>query len=100
VLCGSTDHVEHNHIGGRNHVLWITAPFCLKHHNEFHLRLRIADVDLRYTPDKQERYRRARQATLIFLLMLEECAKESTTQGNARPDIGEVNNDAVSQPRG
>lgn len=97
MLCGSTDRVEQNHIGGRRHVIWIKAPFCLKHHNEFHLRLRLADIDLRYTPDKQERFRRARQATLIFLLMLEECAKESATRKDARPETAEVNNDAVSQ---
>jgi hypothetical protein len=75
--------VEQNHIGGRNNVIWITAPFCLKHHNEFHLRLRLADIDLRYTSDKQERFHRARQATLIFLLMLEECAKESIAEQNS-----------------
>jgi hypothetical protein len=76
VLCGSTDRVEQNHIGGRNHLFWITAPFCLVHHDEFHLRLRLAGVDLRYTPRVQERYRRIRQAMFIFLLMLEESAKE------------------------
>jgi hypothetical protein len=95
VLCESTDHVQQNHIGGRNHVIWITAPFCLKHHNEFHLRLRLADIDLRYTRNKQERFRRARQATLIFLLMLEECAKESATQKDARPETREVTTNAV-----
>ena len=110
VLCGSTDRVEKNHIGGRKHVIWITAPFCLKHHDEFHLRLRLADIDLRYTADRQERFRRARQATLIFLLMLEECAKEPV-EGRLRKPIEkidermpdpktEVNTNALQQSRG
>ena len=110
VLCGSTDRVELNHIGGRNHVIWITAPFCRKHHNEFHLRLRLAEIDLRYTDDRQERFRRARQATLIFLLMLEECAKEPVEELLRKPiekidermhdPKTEVNTNALQQSRG
>jgi len=101
VLCPSTDRVEQNHIGGRNHLIWITAPFCLKHHNEFHLRLRLAGIDLRYTSDVHERHRRIRQAIYVVLQMLEECEKESATQNNARPETGEeVTSNAIPQSRG
>src|SRR5437660_7870920 len=72
-LCLSTKQVEANHVGGRNHIAWFTSPLCRKHHDEFHRRLELSRIDLRYTPNKQERLRRARQATFIFLWMLEEC---------------------------
>jgi hypothetical protein len=100
VLCGSTDRVQQNHIGGRNHLIWVTAPFCLKHHNEFHLRLRLADIDLRYTPDMQKRHSQIRQAIYVVLQMVEECEKESVTQSNARPETEEVTSNAIQQSRG
>jgi hypothetical protein len=72
VICGGTDRVQWHHIGGRNHVAWITAPLCLKHHDEFHLRLRLGESEvLLYTSDEQERHRRARQLMLAALAMLE-----------------------------
>jgi hypothetical protein len=74
-LCPSTKDIQSNHVGGRNHIAWFQTPLCVKHHDEFHRRLEISGVDLRSTPDLQERIRQARKATLIFLWMLEECGK-------------------------
>jgi hypothetical protein len=77
VICGSSDEVERHHIGGQNHVIWITAPFCVKHHDEFHLRLRLGESEvLFYTDDEQERHRRARQVMLAVLAMLEHHRKK------------------------
>ena len=75
MICGSAEGVEHNHVGGRNHVAWFTSPLCRKHHDAFHVALRAAGVDLTYTDDKRERISRARMATLIFLWMLEDYSK-------------------------
>lgn len=74
-LCGGTENVQGNHVGGRNHIAWFTTPLCSKHHDEFHRRLRAAGVTLKFAPDPKESIRQARKATLIFLWMLEEREK-------------------------
>jgi hypothetical protein len=75
VICGSTRRVEANHAGGRNHVAWFTIPLCGEHHDRFHVLVRQAGVDLRYTPAPIERIRRALAATKIFEWMLLEQLK-------------------------
>jgi hypothetical protein len=75
-FCGSTDQVERHHLGGRFHVAWCTMPLCLKHHARLTAALRLGTVDMRYTSDKRERLRRARQAAMMFLWMLGEMEKE------------------------
>jgi hypothetical protein len=74
-LCGSTNQVQNNHVGGQNFIAWFTSPLCREHHDKFHIAVRQAGIDLRYTTDKQERLRRARQATYVFLWMVEEYAR-------------------------
>lgn len=58
-LCPSHKNVQGNHIGGRNHLGWITMPFCDKCHQRFHILARQAGLDLEYTSDPIERLRRA-----------------------------------------
>jgi len=70
VICGSSEGIEQNHVGGRNHVAWFTMPFCREHHERFHTLLRIAGVDLQNTPDSRERLIRALMATLVLQWML------------------------------
>jgi hypothetical protein len=70
VICGSTDGIEHNHVGGRNHVAWFTMPFCHEHHLQFHALLRAAGVNLEYTPNPEERIVRALKAIAICQWML------------------------------
>jgi len=85
VICGSTDQVQWHHIGGENHVIWIRAPFCLKHHDEFHLRLRLGESEvLLYTSDEHERHRRARQVMLAVLSMLEHHRKTEKPLQNGK----------------
>ena len=72
MLCGSSDHVELHHVAGRFHIPWFTLPLCRRHHERVTEAYRLAGVDMRYTPDARERLRQTRQATLVFLWMLEE----------------------------
>ena len=76
VVCGSSTDVEQNHVGGRNHVAWFTMPFCREHHDQFHALLRASGVDLHYTSDPIERYRRAMQAILLGQWTLTEMLKK------------------------
>lgn len=75
VICDSTVRVEANHVGGRNHIAWFTGPLCGEHHDRFHVLLRQAGVDLRYTSDHLERIRQALLATKLFEWMLLEQMK-------------------------
>ena len=70
VLCGTTQNIERNHIGGRNHIIWVTAPFCRFHHRRFHQLLEIAGVELDCASDPVERLIRATKAINIFQCML------------------------------
>ena len=70
VICGSGKNVERNHIGGRNHLLWVTGPLCRLHHRQFHILLERAGVDLEYTPDPVERLIRASKAITIVQCMV------------------------------
>ena len=72
VLCGSSKEIEHNHVGGRNHLAWFTIPVCRKHHAQFHALLRNAGVDLEYTSDPRERLLRALKSCIVFQWMLME----------------------------
>src|SRR5262245_23120192 len=71
-LCGSTEHVELHHIGGRFHLAWFIVPLCRSHHLRITAMLRAAGVDMRYTSDVQERIRRVRRALLVFQWLIEE----------------------------
>ena len=74
--CGSTRNVELHHVGGRNHVVWFLVPLCREHHLKLTRMIERAGVDMRYTPDKEERMRRARLATYIFLWFIDDVLKE------------------------
>lgn len=76
VFCGSTVDIEFHHIGGRNHVFWITAPLCRAHHVQLTDKIRLAGIDMRFTSDVRERFAQARMATFVFLWTLEEMLTE------------------------
>ncbi len=71
-LCGSSDHVERHHLGGRFHVAWFVVPLCRTHHVRLTAFLRLSGVDMRYTADARERRVRVWQALLVFVWMLVE----------------------------
>ena len=72
VICGNRSNTERHHIGGRRHLVWITAPLCRIHHDQLHQLLKIADVNLEYTADPVERLIRATKAINIFMCMVQD----------------------------
>lgn len=70
-ICDSTDQVEKHHVGGRNHVVWFTVPLCRDHHVRLTRYIEGAGIDMRYTPDRLTRIRRARQAIAMLLWFLD-----------------------------
>ena len=71
-FCGSTEHVEDHHVGGRNQARWFTLPLCRDHHVEITRALHGAGVDMRYTQNRIVRIARAMQALAVFLWRLAE----------------------------
>jgi hypothetical protein len=55
-------------------VVWFTIPLCRNHHVKLTAYIAAADIDMRYSPDRATRFRRARQATgmLLWFLDMEE----------------------------
>lgn len=76
-ICGSPEHVEFHHLGGKYHVAWMTVPLCRKHHVKLTEQIRVAGIDMGYTPDPHERRIRARQAAIVFLWMLDDAELDS-----------------------
>lgn len=58
-ICTSRKVVQGNHIGGQNHLAWITMPFCGECHLRFHTLARQAGLVHEWTDDPIERLRRA-----------------------------------------
>lgn len=83
-ICGSTDQVEKHHVGGRNHVVWFTILLCRKHHVKLTAYIAAAGVDMRYTPDRLTRIRRARQAICMLLWFLDMQEEEFTSQNSEK----------------
>jgi len=83
-ICGSTDQVEKHHVGGRNHVVWFTIPLCRKHHVKLTAYIAAAGVDMRYSPDRPTRFRRARQAICMLLWFLDMQEEEFTSQDSEK----------------
>ncbi len=79
-ICGSTNQVEQHHAGGRNHVVWFTIPLCRKHHVKLTAYIAAAGIDMRYTPDRLTRLRRARKAICMLLWFLDMEEEELTSQ--------------------
>jgi hypothetical protein len=77
VICGNRSDVEHHHVGGRRHLVWLTAPLCRIHHNRLHRLLEISGVDLEYTSDPVERLIRATKAISIFMCMVQDALHEA-----------------------
>jgi hypothetical protein len=69
-LCGSTEHLEGHHVGGRQHARWFTLPLCRVHHVEITKALSSAGVEMRHTANRIVRVGRAMQALAVFLWRL------------------------------
>lgn len=77
VVCGTRSGVECHHVGGRRHLVWLTAPLCRAHHDQLHRLLKTAGVDLKYTADLVERLIRATKAISIFMCMVQDALHEA-----------------------
>jgi hypothetical protein len=88
-ICESTHHVERHHVGGRNHVVWFTIPLCREHHVKLTRYIEAAGIDMRYTPDRLTRLRRARKAVYMLLWFLEE-EEELISQQDQKKEFSEV----------
>jgi hypothetical protein len=77
IICGTRTGIEHNHVGGQNHVAWFTMPFCKTDHDQFHEVLRNIGVDLRHTSNELERLSRASQAIIVCLWLIEKARMEA-----------------------
>lgn len=81
VLCGSRRKVHEHHLGGRNHISWLTMLLCEACHETFHAKFR-QSVNYHFTPNNQLRLIRAMQAVLVFLwVLLEMLMKEMGLEG-------------------
>jgi hypothetical protein len=65
-ICGSQEHLERHHLGGRSHFPYFTITLCRFHHRELTHHITWAKVDMRYTRNKIERLRRALLAYSVF----------------------------------
>lgn len=72
VICGSGKEIQEHHLGGQKHASHFTVSLCRSHHEAVTLAISRAGVNMRYTSDKEERARRARLATYVFLWFLED----------------------------
>jgi hypothetical protein len=70
--CDSSQNIELHHLGGRNHVAWITIPLCRDHHIRLTVAIRQAGINMRHTSDREERHKRARLTALLFIWFLDE----------------------------
>lgn len=70
VICGATKNIEQHHAGGRNHIAWLTLPFCERHHAQLHRQLEGLGINLCYTPNKLKRLVLAALALTIALWMV------------------------------
>ena len=70
MICGEGKNIELNHAGGRNHIAWLTLPFCERHHQQFHRLLEGVGINLRYTSNKLKRLVLAALALTITLWMI------------------------------
>ena len=77
VICGDRSNTQQHHIGGRRHLVWITAPLCRVHHDQLHRLLKIAGVDFEYTADPVERLIRATKAISIFMCMVQDALHQA-----------------------
>ncbi len=72
-VCGKIGLIQKNHVGGEKHLAWFTMPFCSPGcHDRFHILVRQAGINLKFTTDKVERIRRSQAALLIAQHMLNE----------------------------
>jgi hypothetical protein len=70
-FCGSSEHLQQNHLGGWRHVPWLFLPFCESpHHAEFHAMCRRAGVYFSETGNRSLALIQALKAMLVAMWMV------------------------------
>jgi hypothetical protein len=70
LLCGRRKRIELHHCAGKNHDPPFVVPLCPACHALVTENLRLADVEMRYEADANERVRRSLKASAVFLELL------------------------------
>jgi hypothetical protein len=78
IICGTHQKIRRHHIGGQNHVIWVTAYLCDSHHLQCHSLIETSGVVLESTPNNVERLIRASMAITILLCMIMQALQETT----------------------
>ena len=79
-FCGSSQQLEDNHVGGRNHVPWLWARHCHPDHAEFHANCRQAGVDFSKQKSKLAGQIQALKAQLIGMWMVVEAIERQVNE--------------------
>jgi hypothetical protein len=88
--------VQANHLGGKRFLAHFTMPFCSRCHRLFHAMVDRAGIDLRYTDDPIERFRRALAAIKIAEWMLLDQLKDTLSQTKEQHDEVNKSHDSSS----
>jgi hypothetical protein len=75
-FCGSSQQLEANHLGGKNHASGITQPYCLSDHTQFHTNCQRAGVDFRKQTNPILSKLQALKAHIIGIWMVVENMEE------------------------
>lgn len=75
-FCGSSQHLEDNHLGGRKHVPWLWRPDCKPDHAQFHVMCGRAGIDFRKQSNKLIGQIQALKAQLVGMWMVVEAMEK------------------------
>lgn len=75
-FCGSSQHLEDNHVGGRKHAPWLWIPFCRPDHAQYHANCRRAGVDFRQQKNQLIAQIQAFKAQLVGMWMVVEAMEK------------------------
>lgn len=82
-FCGSSKQLEANHLGGRNHVPWLTLPFCREDHAHFHVMCTRAGIDFQTTSNRFVSLIRALKAMLVGMWMVVDKLEKDAGQNSS-----------------
>lgn len=68
-------------------MVWFTISLCREHHVKLTAYIAAAGIDMRYTPDRLTRLRRARQAIYMLLWFLDMQEEEFTLQNKKKRSL-------------
>ena len=85
-FCGSSQHLEDNHHGGRKHVPWLWLPNCRVDHTHFHVMCRRAGVDFEKQKNLIMGKMQALKAQVVGLWMVIESIEKEIQEREEKSD--------------